>query len=106
MTVSNTQYSLIASFYCSALIACLLGLLATAASAGPFALVANRLSDDVTVVDTWNASVEATLPVANEPVDVVAHPSGDRIFVATDEHLTMIDLVTLDRTDVRDAGNS
>jgi YVTN family beta-propeller protein len=77
-----------------------LALAASPALASPFAFVANRGSDDVTVVDLWTATVQATLPTANKPTDLVTSPDGATLYVATDRHLTVIDLRTLDRRDI------
>lgn len=74
------------------------------ALAAPFAFVANRGSDDVTVVDTWTHAVVATLPTANRPRALVTSPDGATLYVACEDVVTQIDLRTLDRRDIPYSG--
>ncbi len=55
---------------------------AGAASASPFAYIANRDSDTVSVIDTASDTVVSTIVVGDYPHGVAVTPSGDKVFVA------------------------
>ncbi len=71
------------------------GLSAPAAWAVPYAYVANLSSDTVSVIDTANNTVVATVPGGN-PVYVTVSPDGSRVYVAnyTSDTVSVIDTAT------------
>jgi YVTN family beta-propeller protein len=51
------------------------------ASLGPYAYIANYGNGTVSVIDTTNNKVTATIPVGSHPVGVAATPDGKKVFV-------------------------
>jgi YVTN family beta-propeller protein len=60
------------------------------ALAAQFAYVANRGTDDVTVIDMDHHSIVATVPVVHKPEDIAVHPRGTEVYVPNEDHLTII----------------
>ena len=52
------------------------------AGAAPFAYISNQYSNSVSVIDTANNTVVATVPVGNGPLGVAVNPAGTRAYVA------------------------
>jgi len=50
---------------------------------GAFVYVANRGSNDVSVIETATDTVVDTVPLDDSPQEIVASPTGDRIYVVT-----------------------
>ena len=61
---------------------CLLALiLPLSAFAAPFAYITNNGGNTVSVIDTSNNTVTATVPVGNGPLGVAVNPAGTRVYV-------------------------
>jgi YVTN family beta-propeller protein len=63
------------------------------AVAAPFAYVANRFDNTVSVIDTATKMVVATIPVGNNPSGIAVSPDGKRVYVANSgsNNVSMID---------------
>lgn len=79
-------------------VCCLLGLqlLSGFAAAEPFAYIANRDDDTVSVIDTATDTVVSTIAVGDYPQGLAVTPDGARVFVAnqTAGTVSVIDTVT------------
>jgi len=76
----------------NALLACVLALGAACAGwAAPFAYVPNERSGTVSVVETANDTVVATVRVGDVPYGIAAGPHGTRVYVASDASLGVVD---------------
>lgn len=79
--------------------ACLAGFAALVVAlpgwAGPFAFVANKGSDDVSIVDLARVVEVARLPVVSDPKGVATNPTGTQLVVANDRYLSVYDLTDL-----------
>jgi YVTN family beta-propeller protein len=58
------------------------GVLGSAQSLAQNAYITNEGSDTVSVIDTKNNTVTATIPVGGEPIGVAASPNGRRAYIA------------------------
>ena len=66
---------------------------ARAASAAPFAYIANSSSDSVSVIDVATGAIVATVPVGRAPHGVAANPVGKQVYVlnSLDNTVSVID---------------
>jgi YVTN family beta-propeller protein len=69
-----------------------------AAHATPFAYITNNGSNNVTVIDTANNTVTATVAVGPNPTGVAVHPAGTRVYVANQSGNTLSVLDTASNT--------
>ncbi len=78
---------------------------AGAAAADGVGLIANRGSDDVTVVDLGSSSgpprVLRSIDVVQRPEDLVFSADGGTLYVPNDKHLSVIDVRTLEVRHIR-----
>jgi YVTN family beta-propeller protein len=81
-------------------VSAVLGLLlpAPAAHATPFAYITNNSSNNVSVIDTANNAVVATVAVGANPTGVAVHPAGTRVYVANQSSNTVSVIDTLSNT--------
>jgi uncharacterized protein (TIGR03118 family) len=93
--MQSQKHWLLLSIVC---LICLLGtvLLAVPAQAKPFAYVTNSSSSSVSVIDTANNTVSATVAVGGRPVAVAFTPNGSRVYVANSNSnsISVIDTAT------------
>ena len=73
----------------SAAVLLFVGLAAPAAWAAPQAYVANEGSGTVSVIDTANDTVGATVTVGSYPIGVAVSPDGSRVYVANQNSKTV-----------------
>jgi YVTN family beta-propeller protein len=59
----------------------------------PYAYITNHESDNVSVIDTINNTVTATVPVRSHPFGVAVSPDGKKVYVAnnSDDNVSVID---------------
>ncbi len=62
------------------------------------AYIANLDSNDVSVIDTSNDTVLATVPVGNSPFGVAVKPDGTRVYVTNDSDNTVSVIDTFNNT--------
>ena len=62
----------------------------------PYAYITNHESDNVSVIDTINNTVTATVPVRSHPFGVAVSPDGKKVYVAnnSDDNVSIIDTAT------------
>src|ERR1035437_1488086 len=62
----------------------------------PYAYITNHESDNVSVIDTINNTVIATVPVKSHPFGVAVSPDGKKVYVANndDDNVSVIDTAT------------
>src|SRR5262245_54268443 len=68
------------------------------------AYIANLDSNDVSVIDTSNDTVLATVPVGSAPFGVAVKPDGTRVYVTTDSDNTVSVIDTSNNTVVATVG--
>ena len=68
------------------------------------AYIANLDSNDVSVIDTSNDTVLATVPVGNSPFGVAVKPDGTRVYVTNDGDNTVSVIDTFNNTVVATEG--
>ena len=61
-----------------------------------YAYITNHESDNVSVIDTINNTVTATVPVRSHPFGVAVSPDGKKVYVANngDDNVSVIDTAT------------
>ena len=62
----------------------------------PYAYITNHDSDKVSVIDTINNTITATVPVRSHPFGVVISPDGKKVYVANnaEDNVSVIDTTT------------
>ncbi len=62
----------------------------------PYAYITNRESGNVSVIDTVNNTVTATVPVKSHPFGIAVSPDGTKVYVANngDDNVSVIDTAT------------
>src|SRR5208283_3722988 len=62
----------------------------------PYAYITNHESDNVSVIDTINNTITATVPVRSHPFGVAVSPDGKKVYVAnnSDDNVSVIDTAT------------
>jgi YVTN family beta-propeller protein len=62
----------------------------------PYTYITNHESDNVSVIDTINNTVTATVPVRSHPFGVAVSPDGKKVYVAnnSDDNVSVIDTAT------------
>ena len=67
-----------------------LSIFAFSSNAGVFAYIPNYTSNNVSVIDTSNNTVTATVGVGNNPLGISVSPDGTKVYVSTSNNVSVI----------------